>query len=445
VRRRLTLAIVGVVAGALVVAGLGTLVLVRLSSRQNVRVELVREAEAIAAAVDESGRPRNAILLQRVLKLEGFGFVAIRPRGVVLGTPPGGLVAADLRPDQLLAGRTVSGMRGGLAYAAAPARANQGVAAVVITRHVEGGAAGVGYFALAAGLALIAAVLVAEALSRRITRPLQEAEAVTRRIAAGDLDARVAVTPDTDAELGALAASINAMADNLGRSKGLERQFLMSVSHDLRTPLTSIRGFAEAIADGAAPDASRAAGVIAAESRRLERLVRDLLELAQLDARRFSLDTRSVDATEVVVDTAEGFRPTASEAGVDLVINVPPSPVMVDADPDRLAQVVANLVENALKFATSSIEVAVSASGGDIVLTITDDGPGVSPTDAPHLFDRLYVGTRTPTRQVGSGLGLAIVSELVAAMGGTVSAGTAEPQGARFTVRLKPSSTSSAS
>ena len=114
-------------------------------------------------------------------------------------------------------------------------------------------------------------------------------------------------------ELAVLARSINAMATELDRSRGLERQFLLSVSHDLRTPLTSIRGFAEAISDGAAPDHTKAAAVIAAEARRLERLVGDLLALARLDARRFELELRPVDIGELVEDAAEGFRP-ASEA-----------------------------------------------------------------------------------------------------------------------------------
>src|ERR1700730_5178325 len=113
----------------------------------------------------------------------------------------------------------------------------------------------------------------------------------------------------------------------MARSRNLERQFLMSVSHDLRTPLTSIRGFTEAIAEGAAPDPGRAADIIASEARRLERLVRDLLDLAKLDARRFSFDLRRVDLGEVVADTGEGFRPAADELGLGPAVALaPPRP-----------------------------------------------------------------------------------------------------------------------
>jgi two-component system sensor histidine kinase BaeS len=229
------------------------------------------------------------------------------------------------------------------------------------------------------------------------------------------------------------------MAAALERSRGLERQFLLSVSHDLRTPLTSIRGYAEAITEGKAPDVAQAAGVITTESRRLERLVRDLLELAKLDARRFSLDVRATDVSEVVNDTAEGFRPAADDANVLLdVLANGQAGLIASADPDRLAQVVANLVENALKFAAGNITVSATRENGAIVIAVVDDGPGIATDDLPYVFERFFTSTRTPARQVGSGLGLAIVRELVDAMGGGVRAEPAGGRGARMVVALKP-------
>jgi two-component system sensor histidine kinase BaeS len=274
---------------------------------------------------------------------------------------------------------------------------------------------------MSGAVALVVAGVLGDQLGRRIARPLQDAELATRRIADGDLSATVTVEPGADAELESLARSINTMASTLARSKDVERQFLMSVSHDLRTPLTSIRGFAEAIADGAAPDDRRAAEVIGAESRRLERLVGDLLDLAKLDARQFSLDLRPVDLSGVVAATADGFSHAAAEYGIGLNVDVPPVPVLVRADPDRLGQVIANVVENALKFASGHIAVrALDGLAPSIV--VEDDGPGIPGPDLPLVFGRMYSSSRTPTRQVGSGLGLAIVAELVAAMGGTVRA-----------------------
>jgi signal transduction histidine kinase len=168
-----------------------------------------------------------------------------------------------------------------------------------------------------------------------------------------------------------------------------------------------------------------------------------LLDLAKLDAQRFSLDLRPVDLLEVVTDTVDGFEPAAEKLGLELSIHDPvgldagppgatarwPS---VAADPDRLAQLIANLVENAMKFASRRIEVSTwfrpanGSTPGTAQITVDDDGPGIPPADLSRVFDRLW--TRGKGREVGSGLGLAIVNELVAAMGGTVSATSPVPR-----------------
>jgi two-component system sensor histidine kinase BaeS len=223
----------------------------------------------------------------------------------------------------------------------------------------------------------------------------------------------------------------------------VERQFLMSVSHDLRTPLTSIRGFAEAIADGAATDTTRAAEVISSESRRLERLVGDLLELAKLEARHFSLDAHQVDLADVVANAAEGFRPAANELGLDLDIDVPEA-FDARADGDRVAQVVANLVENGMKYAASYIEVVMHVDGPSVTIVVGDDGPGIGEDELPRVFEPLYQSTRAVGRQVGTGLGLAIVHELVVAMGGEVRAESGPLGGTRVMVTLGRASTGAA-
>ena len=458
-RRRLTVAIIGMVAGALILAGLFTLILTVRSARQSTRADLASQAQALAVGVktesEQVSRARVAppdgqrlrnllIVLKGPLRLQGASVLALSDGGRLfdIDTPaqtpvlPSGLVAADLDTQALLAGRTTSGTKGAIVYAAAPFRADVIVAranpplvhnltqAVILTQRPPTGLRlAAPWFILASLLTLIAAAVLADRLGRRITGPLVAAEAVTRRIAAGDLAAQVPVPPKADPETVSLAHSINTMAESLARSRSLERQFLMSVSHDLRTPLTSIRGFAEAIADGATSDPGQAGRVIAAESRRLERLVRDLLDLSRLDARRFSFDLRRVDLGEVVADTGEGFRPAADELGLSLEVAAAPlGHLLVTADPDRLAQVVANLVENALKYAERGVKVAAALSDGHPVIWVDDDGPGIPPQDLPRVFDRLFMSTKHPARQLGSGLGLAIVAELVQAMGGTVRA-----------------------
>ena len=156
-----------------------------------------------------------------------------------------------------------------------------------------------------------------------MARPLVEAEEVTGRIASGELASRVPVRRHDYPEFASLAGSINDMAQSLEDGRARERHLLLAVSHDLRTPLTSIRGFAEAIQDGAIEDDGQAADVIIAESRRLERLVGDLLDLTKLEARQMSISMRPTDAAEVVATTAEGFRPAAAKSGLAIVLQVP--------------------------------------------------------------------------------------------------------------------------
>lgn len=437
-RRHLTIAIVGTVAIALLVAGLGTFALLRRSARAETRAELEYEARSIAASASDL-RPQALAGLARALRLEGIAVIRLLPGGEVAGPLPTGMNAADVDFEPLRSGQVISGGDGRFVFAAAPIQQGpRTIAAVVLTRRPTSGVQGaVGWFLLAALLALLAAAAVADRVSRRLATPLRDVERVTRHLAGGDLSARASPSDGAGDEVDSLARSVNAMAEQMERSRNLDRQFLMSVSHELRTPLTSVKGFAEAIADGTEPDSRRAASVISAEARRLERLVGDLLELAKLDARQFSLDVRAVDVAEVLVDTAEGFRPAAEAAG--LTLSVPPQvrPVMATADPVRLAQVVANLMENALKHARTSITVGIDEDGDRPQLWVLDDGAGIPTEDAARVFDRLFTGARQPSRQGGSGLGLAIAEELTTAMGGEIRVEPGGSPGARFSVTLK--------
>jgi len=210
------------------------------------------------------------------------------------------------------------------------------------------------------------------------------------------------------------------------------------VSHDLRTPLTSIKGYAEAIADGAAAgreQQTRAAEIIAAEARRLDRLVADLLDLARLDAHHFSLSPRPIDARAVVAEAVDAFRPEAANLGITLDL-VGDGAVPADADPERLGQIVANLVENALKYARARVTVGVIGGKGAVEVRVVDDGPGIDAADVPHVFDRLFTSRAEPGRKVGTGLGLAIVRELAGAMGGSATVEIVEGSETRFGVRI---------
>lgn len=452
-RRRLLLAVVGTVVTALLLAGLGTLALSWLGARRYVEADLRQQAEAVSESfpgllanrpADEATRRLFVNALRRAFRLDGVAIMNLAATGVLSGEPPEGLSVAVLDLERLALGEVVSGHDGRLVYAAAIVGRGPAGTVVVLTDRsgIELGGA-VPWFLTAALVVIVMAVIVANRLARIVTEPLERANQASRRIAAGDLSVRL---PDTRGgrELEELTASINAMSTALQRSRGLEQQFLLSVSHDLRTPLTSIQGYAEAVADGTVDDPSRAGEVIVAEARRLDRLVRDLLELARLDARTFSFALRPTDLGEVVAGCIDGFEPEAREAGLGLRLDAAssaaepaPFPGLVTADPDRLAQVVANLLTNALKFAATEVVVSVLPVGGSVRVTVDDDGPGIAAEDLPHVFERLYVARSRPVRkESGSGLGLAIVRELVTAMGGSVGAERSPAGGARLWFEL---------
>jgi two-component system sensor histidine kinase BaeS len=274
---------------------------------------------------------------------------------------------------------------------------------------------------------------VATGVARRLTRRLRATETATRRLAAGDLTARVPGTGGSD-EVATLGASVNSLASALERSQGVERSFLLSVSHDLRTPLTAIRGWAEALADGTAQDPVAAGRILEAEANRLDRLVADLLELARLRAGRFSLRSEAVDLPDVVTAVVAGVQPAAAAGGVH-VEAAPAAAVVVRGDPGRVAQAVAGLLDNAVRHAGArvAVAVAVAVDGAAATVAVDDDGPGIAPEDRAAVFERFWTAGRGDG---GTGLGLAIVAELTAAMGGAVAVEDSPLGGARVLIRL---------
>ena len=283
--------------------------------------------------------------------------------------------------------------------------------------------------AIAAALAAVGSFLTA----RAIARPVRRVAEASRSLAAG-------VSPDPvpvegSAEIALLATSFNEMAQQLHTAKEAERNFLLSVSHELKTPLTAIRGYAEALEDGAVP-AEEAAGIIREEARRLERLVRDLLDLARMNRREFAVDHEQFDLGDVGREAVRRYEGEARAGGVELDA-IAPDAAPALGDPDRVLQVVSNLVENALRSTPPGGSVHVRARPG--VIEVVDTGVGLAPEDVPHAFERFYLHDRAGIPDGGrwsSGLGLAIVRELVERMEGVVTLESTLGQGTTFTVRL---------
>ena len=464
VRRRLLLTICGTVFMTLLVAGAGTLALARIGATDATKRDLEKQSTALVSVFDElnilglrptagAATPQTAQQLRAQirtrlqnlttnLKLDDIGLLYGTSFENLDGETPKGITLSTADVAALKAGRTVSGRRHGIVYAASAGTGRVGNYVIVLARRPASSASPAArWFLLAAAATLLAGALVAVRLSRTLTHPLDAARDATSRIANGDLAARVPDPhPTATDELSQLSRSINAMAISLERGRGLDRQFLMSVSHDLRTPMASIQGYAEALTDHAI-DPKRAGEVILSESRRLDRLVTDLLLLARLDARAFTFDIRPLDLVPMVHALVNGFGPRAVERGIELRVDAPSS-LLAQVDGDRLAQVLANLVENALKFARSHVGLALRSDNEWVVLAVSDDGSGIAAEDLDHVFERLYVARHHPTpKESGSGLGLAIVRELVETMGGHVHARSPVPQtgvGTEMLVALRP-------
>jgi two-component system OmpR family sensor kinase len=288
------------------------------------------------------------------------------------------------------------------------------------------------WFALASAGALgcLLAAAVATRLARGIASPVVQVARASSRVAAGDSPH---VLPVTGArELRDLTESFNTMADQLTRARNAERSFLLSVSHELKTPLTAIRGYAEGLEEGVLTR-NHAVKVIRVEAARLERLVADLLQLARINRQRFDIQLETVDLSEIARDCTARHAASARELGVQLELDQS-APALARADPERLMQALSNLVENALRCTPKGGRVTVAAAAGE--LTVTDTGPGIAPEDVSHAFERFFLYRRYDgDRPVGTGLGLAIVKELAQAMGGDVEVESSRP-GTAFTLHL---------
>lgn len=281
-----------------------------------------------------------------------------------------------------------------------------------------------------AGGALLA-LLLSYLLARRLTGPIAALSTATGRLASGGRD--VAVPVEGDDELAQLGTAFNEMASQLTQAQESQRRFLESVSHELKTPLTSIRGYAEALEEEviAPGDGAR---VIEAEAGRLERLVSDLLDLARFGRSGFSVERETVELGIVAREAIERHLPRAHDLGVELSSSIAEDAWAI-ADQDRVLQATSNLIENALRLTPPGGSVTVAVAGGSI--SVRDTGPGLAQEDIPRAFERFYLHSRYRSeRPVGTGLGLAIVSALVAAMGGTVEASAPPTGGAVFVIRL---------
>ena len=287
-------------------------------------------------------------------------------------------------------------------------------------------------------IALVVSVVVAILLARSVYRPIRRVTQAAQEMARGRYDQEIPL--DGPAETKGLAASFNEMAKQVKLSQQRLRDFLSDVSHELRSPLTSIRGFAQAMVDGTARDGeaqSKAAAIIEDESKRMIRLVDELLELSRIESGQTKMAREPVDMKGLLKHCRELYALRAEENGVTMTANLEAlHPVVGDAD--RLEQVFSNLLNNSLRHTPRGGEVAIAARqapSGLVEVAVSDTGPGIPPEQLPHIFERFYRADAAAAGG-GAGLGLAIAREIVRAHGGDVEARSEPGKGAEFIVRL---------
>lgn len=295
----------------------------------------------------------------------------------------------------------------------------------------------------AGAIALALSIVLAALIAYSIARPLERIARAAEEVAAGNYDQQLSITAPT--EIARLVTSFNSMTRRVQATLQSQQDLVANVSHELKTPLTSIQGFSQALLDGTAddPDArARAAAVIHEEAGRMRRLVDELLDLARLEGGQVALAREPVDVADLMRTCADRFTPQARQVGCTLEVEVPSSMPPVLGDAERLEQVFGNLVDNALKHmcaVTDDGRVVLRAEVQDqqVLCSVTDNGPGIAADDLHRVFERFYQVDKSRVRRgSGVGLGLAIAQEIIEAHGGRIRAESVEGLGTRLTVEL---------
>ncbi|MBK9712685.1 MAG: HAMP domain-containing histidine kinase [Kouleothrix sp.] len=291
--------------------------------------------------------------------------------------------------------------------------------------------------AMSAGIAALMALLLGGLLARTLTRPVRELIAATQRMAGGTLDQRVVVRSRD--EIGQLATSFNQMSADLARASQLRKQMTADLAHDLRTPLTILRGYTEGLKDARLNGSSALYAIMHDEVEHLQRLVDDLRVLSLADAGELPLNRRTVDPRALIERTGLAYIVQAEQQGIGLRVEADEGLPSIDVDTDRMTQVLNNLVSNALRYTTQgAIVLSASAENQHVDVKVSDTGSGIDADDLPFVFDRFYRAdkARQRTDSNASGLGLAIAKAIVEAHGGSIAVTSTPGQGTSFTISL---------
>ena len=291
---------------------------------------------------------------------------------------------------------------------------------------------------IASLIAIAVSMLLVFISSSRITLPLKEMSEMAKNIAKGDLTKRVEI--NSDDEIGLLAESFNNMAEELSKQEELRTGFVANVSHELRSPLTSIHGFAQGMLDGTVGknEQDQYLQIILDETTRLKKLIKELLDLSQIESGTFPLNKKVYDINEQMRRVLIRYIDLIEEKGINVEVNFKQDFCMVCADNDRIEQVLVNLIDNAIKFTPEdgTITLWSHECDGEALVGVNDTGEGIAREDMPFIFERFYKSDKSHTGKQGTGLGLSIVKKIIDEHGHTIKVNSNPGIGASFTFAL---------
>ncbi len=376
--------------------------------------------------------PPSMMMRGNMWQLMGWHLTVIDPRGVVVAET-GNHLWGEVIPEDVIANGTpimVDGEQVGtllLVNTDAPLQRS----------FLSATSRAIALAGLASGLS---ALLLGTLLFVTIMRPLRNLRVAAKKVAAGDLTTQVPISSRD--ELAAVGQAFNEMATRLSQQQHIRQQMVADIAHELRTPISVIQGTLEAMLDGVLrPDPSELRD-LHTETRRLARLVEDLRTLSLADAGQLTLVRGKLDIARTMREVVGRMTPLAEARDITLLVEAAPHMPTVEADGDRIAQVLTNLIDNALRYtpAGGQVTVHVAQDGEHVHLTVADTGPGIPEEDLPFVFERFWRGDKSRSRHSGgSGLGLAIVKQLVDLHGGTVEVQSKVGEGSRFVVSLPAS------
>ncbi|MEN6340058.1 MAG: HAMP domain-containing sensor histidine kinase [Clostridiaceae bacterium] len=323
----------------------------------------------------------------------------------------------------------------------------EGVATHVIRFYVDiteaRGAVGMAYaeVILVSLIAVLISVIAVYYTTTRLTRPFMEINEIVQKYSKGDYNVRIPISSIEEATQ--LAVSFNTMADQLKDLEATRRSFVANVSHELRSPLTSMKGFLEAMQDGTiGPDEyEKYIGIVLSETKRMAVMVNDLLDLARIESGKTALKLEIFEINELIRRTLITFEARIYEHHMEVDVKFAQEQYYVEADSAQISQVLRNIIDNAIKYSPddSKLRIATYAMKREIYVSIQDNGQGIPEQDIPHVFDRFYKVEKahTPSKQSGTGLGLSIVKRIIDQHNQTITLKSAKGKGSTFTFTLK--------